>query len=79
MDILVFIGYIIIIIGGIGLLIAAFQTSIWWGLGCLLLSPVALAFVVMNWPQAKKPFFLQLAGLAIVIMANFFGADAAIL
>jgi hypothetical protein len=59
------IGLIIIIIGGIGTLIAAFSTSIWWGLGCMLFSPVSLVFLILHWDVAKNPFFLQLVGLAV--------------
>jgi uncharacterized membrane protein len=79
MDILLFIGYVLMIIGSIGLLIAAFQTSIWWGLGCLFLYPIALAFVVMNWPQAKNPFFLHLVGLIMVFMDIFYSAGTAVI
>ena len=48
--------------GGIGFLLAAFQESLLWGLGCLLLSPVSLIFLILHWDEAGKPFLLQLAG-----------------
>ncbi|MBA4500854.1 hypothetical protein [Marinobacterium marinum] len=75
MEIMAFIGILILIIGGIGFLIAAFRTSVIWGLACLLISPVSIIYLVLHWPEAKNPFFLQLAGLAVVLFSGFMGAD----
>ena len=66
MEALAYLGVIVFIIGGIGTLIAAFKTSILWGLGCLLIAPVSLIFLVLHWDVAKNPFFLQLIGLVLV-------------
>ena len=68
MQLLAFIGIGMVFIGGIGLLIAAFRESILWGLGCLFLSPVSLIFLILHWRDAKNPFFLQLAGLAVLFL-----------
>ena len=70
MQLLTFIGIGMVFIGGIGLLIAAFRESILWGLGCLFLSPVSLVFLILHWRDAKKPFFLQLAGLAVLFLGT---------
>ena len=67
---LTYLGLIVFIIGGIGTLIAAFKTSIWWGLGCLLIAPVSLIFLVLHWDVAKNPFFLQLAGFALMFLGS---------
>jgi len=75
MGFLAYIGIGIIFIGGIGFLIAAFKESIWWGLGCIFISPVSLIFLILNWSEAKNPFFLQLLGIAIVFVAAFSGAE----
>ncbi|HEU0154133.1 MAG TPA: hypothetical protein VFQ84_12400 [Arenimonas sp.] len=58
-------GLILMVIGGLWTLFAAFSTSIWWGLGCLLFSPAALVFLILHWDVAKNPFFLQLVGVAL--------------
>ncbi|WP_321406152.1 hypothetical protein [Tolumonas auensis] len=68
MEVLFYIGIGIFIIGGIGTLIAAFKESLLWGLGCLLFTPISLVFLVLHWQKAKNPFFLQLAGLAVVLL-----------
>ena len=67
----IYLGLFVFIIGGIGTLIAAFKTSIWWGLGCLLLAPVALIFLIAHWGVAKNPFFLQLIGFAIMLVGMY--------
>lgn len=66
--ILLVLGLAISLVAGIWLLVVAFRESVWWGLGSLLLSPVALVFVILHWQQAKKPFLINLGGLALVIV-----------
>lgn len=62
-------GTIACLIGLIGLIIDAFREDFFWGLGCLLFLPVALAFVVFHWEEAKKPFFIWLIGFGMIILA----------
>lgn len=66
---LVLAGILLLIVGFFGFLIAAFQESVLWGLGVLFLPFVSLIFLITNWSRAKGPFFLQLYGLAFVIVA----------
>ncbi len=70
MDIFAIIGPTIFFIGGLGLLIAAFRTNILWGIGIILFAPAALIFVILNWNEAKNPFFLQLLGLVITYFSS---------
>ena len=70
MDIFAIIGLTIFFIGGLGLLIAAFRTNILWGIGIILFAPAALIFVILNWNEAKNPFFLQLLGLVITYFSS---------
>lgn len=70
MGALMYLGLAVFVIGGIGTLIAAFKTSILWGLGCLLIAPVSLLFLVMHWSVAKNPFFLQLVGFAMMLLGS---------
>ena len=65
-----YLGIALLIIGGIGTLIAAFKTSILWGLGCLLIAPVSLIFLILHWDVAKNPFFLQLIGFALAFVGS---------
>ena len=57
------IGVIIGIVFGIQLLIIAFQESILWGLGYLLIPFVSLIFIVVHWNKARTPF---LRGLLMI-------------
>ncbi|MFT4255596.1 MAG: hypothetical protein QM599_01310 [Pseudoxanthomonas sp.] len=67
---LTYLGLAVFVIGAIGTLIAAFKTSILWGLGCLLVAPVSLIFLILHWDVAKNPFFLQLAGVALMFIGG---------
>ena len=67
---LMYLGFAIIFIGAIGFLIAAFRTSILWGIGCLLFYPISIVFLILYWSDAKNPFFLQLIGIFIVFLGT---------
>jgi uncharacterized membrane protein len=67
---LICLGAILTLIGGIGMLIAAFKTSFLWGLGCLLIAPVSVVFLITHWGDAKNPFFLQITGLVMVFIGG---------
>ena len=73
MELLAYLGMGVSIIGGIWFVIVAFTESILWGLGCLLLAPISLVFLIMHWQQAKNPFFVQLSGLGLIIVATMLG------
>ena len=65
---LCYVGLLISFVGGIWLLVEAFKTSIWWGLGSLLIAPVSLVFVILHWQVAKKPFLISLAGTVLALI-----------
>ena len=52
-------------------LIVAFKKSALWGLGCLFVPFVGLAFLIMNWDDAKKAFLIQIIGAVIMMLAAF--------
>lgn len=64
------IGAVLCIIGGIWLLVVAFQESIGWGLACLIIPFVSLIFVIMYWDKAKKPFLLNLVGAVLLVASQ---------
>jgi len=61
-------GLIVGLVYGIILLVKAFQVSIWWGLGYLLVPFVALVFVIMHWDVAKKPFLMSLLSIPLILL-----------
>lgn len=70
-------GWLVALVGGIMLLIVAFRESVLWGIGCLIIPFVALIFVIMHWSAAKKAFFIQLAGLALIFIGVVLGGSGA--
>ena len=68
--ILIVVGGALYLIGIIWLLIKAFQESILWGLGSLLIPFVGLIFAILHWAECKKPFFYALAGLVLLILGG---------
>jgi hypothetical protein len=61
-------GLILLLVGGLMFLLSAFSESILWGLGVLFVPFVSLAFLILHWGRAKDSFFLQLWGLALVML-----------
>ena len=64
---LVIIGMTFFVVGGIWFLLESFRESIWWGLGCLLISPVQLFFLIIHWNVAGKPFGIQILGFVCLL------------
>lgn len=65
------IGILIFIVGGFWFLVAAFSESVLWGLATLFIPIVQLFFLIVHWHRAKKPFLVQITGLAMVILGWF--------
>ncbi len=66
-----YIGLAISVIGGIGLLLAAFRTHVFWGIACIFIPPAAIIYTVLHWDEAKNPFLLQLVGLGILLLGSY--------
>ncbi|MBX3161672.1 MAG: hypothetical protein KF773_37270 [Deltaproteobacteria bacterium] len=62
------IGLILLLVGGLMFLLSAFGESILWGLGVLFVPFVSLAFLILHWRRAKDSFFLQLYGVGLVVL-----------
>jgi hypothetical protein len=67
------IGILLAFAGGIWILVMAFQESIGWGLGCLVCGVVTLVFAITHWEEAKKPFFLYVVGVVLVVAGSALG------
>jgi hypothetical protein len=73
--VLLIVGVLVMGITGIVLLIKAFQTSIWWGLGYIFVPFVSLIFVIMYWNDTKKPFLYMLGGVVLFAVGIALGAS----
>jgi hypothetical protein len=58
------------VVGGVWLLVEAFKTSIWWGLGCFFIPFVTLFYLFSYWKEARRPFGLYLLGIVILITSQ---------
>ncbi len=66
--VLIIVGWIVSVIGGIRLIIAAYRTHILWGLGGLFFYPIMFLYTLLNWSAAKGPFLNNLAGIVFMIV-----------
>ena len=66
--ILVFAGFILYLIGAIGMIIAEFRESIIWGLLGLFTQVANLLFAILHFDECKKELGLMLLGIILVIL-----------
>jgi len=67
------VGVIISLVFSVIILIKAFQKSLLWGLGSLLVPFVVLVFVFMNWAETQKPFLYCVGGWVLTIVGAVLG------
>ncbi len=67
------IAFVLLIVGQIMFVIAAFRVSIVWGLCVVFLAPASLIFLIMYWEDAKRAFGIQMLGTVVAIVAIFSG------
>ena len=68
------VGILVLFVGSLMFLFAAFEVGFLWALGCFLFFPAQLIFLILYWKEAKKSFFVQLAGGALIGLGFAFGA-----
>ena len=73
---LILLGAVIFIVGGFWFLVAAFRESVLWGLACLFIPIVQLFFLIVHWPEAKRPFFLQLLAFVMILVGFLINPQA---
>jgi hypothetical protein len=61
------------LIGAVWFIVTVFREDVVWGIICLIVPIAGLAFVVKHWDEAKRPFLIKIAGLAMI----FLGSDLA--
>lgn len=63
-----YLGIALCLIGGLWIVVNAFRTNIWWGLGSLLIPFVALIFAIMNFAANKIPLAIYVVGLILLVV-----------
>jgi hypothetical protein len=76
--VLIGIGAVIGVIYGVILLVKAFQTSVWWGLGYIFVPFVSLIFVIAHWQVAKKPFLMSLISIPFIVLGVVLMPESAV-
>jgi hypothetical protein len=74
MDVIfLWVGYVLSFLGGLWIIVLAWQKGIAWGLGCLLFPPIQIFYVALNWKQARSAFFLLVAGFVAFFLSSAIG------
>ncbi|MDT8301934.1 MAG: hypothetical protein RQ760_10660 [Sedimentisphaerales bacterium] len=68
--IILVVGLIITIVGGARFAIAAFEESVWWGLGVLLLPIVWPIFLILHFDDAWRPALNFVIGFVLVLLGT---------
>lgn len=67
------IGGLVMLVFGVKLLVAAFRTSIGWGVASLLIPFVLLVYVFKNWQATKSDFMGWLGGFVVMALGMVAG------
>lgn len=70
---MVLIGIVLVLIGAITFVIAAFSEGVLWGLAVLFLPPAWIFFLIVHWRRAKDPFFTHLLGYGFIVAGAMLG------
>jgi hypothetical protein len=65
------IGVIITIVGGVHFVIAAFEESVWWGLGVLVLPIISPIFLILHFSDSWRPALNFVIGFVLVLLGTF--------
>lgn len=60
------VGALVVIVGSILLLVAAFRVSLGWGLASLLVPFAGLVFIPVHWAEARRGFLVSLVGTLLL-------------
>ena len=64
--ILLAIGGLLLVIGNLVGVVAAFRVNVWWGLAVLIVPLAAFVFLLARWREAWKGFAIMLVGLVVI-------------
>lgn len=67
------VGIVLCFVGGLWIIVLAWQRGILWGLACLFIPIIQLIDVALNWRETKSAFFLLLAGFFALTLSAMVG------
>lgn len=65
----VLLGLLMMLIGYVAFVFAAFREGLLWGLAVLFVPPLWLVFLVVHWRAARQAVILHLWGIAFVLLS----------
>lgn len=71
--ILFILGWVLAFLGSLWIITLGWQRNVYWGVICILFPVIQLVYVAAHWKESKEAFFLEVAGLALVILAALTG------
>lgn len=70
---LILAAWLFVLIGYVWVTINAFKTSFWWGLGSLLILPIAFIFGLIHWSRNRTPMMLWIIGFVSLAILGTYG------
>jgi hypothetical protein len=67
------VGCLLGFLGSFWIIILGWQRNILWGVICFLIPVVQFVYIAAHWKESKEAFWLQIAGLVLVILAALTG------
>ncbi len=74
---LVLAGYGATLIGWLWIVGVAFSDELFWGLVCLILSPVSFIYAILNFGELKIPLALMVGGIALRVLGGMLALSIA--
>ena len=63
-------GILLYFAGGLWIVVLAIRRNFWYGIACFFLPVLQVLYVGMNWREGRAPFFIQLAGMLMMLLAS---------
>ncbi len=70
---MLFLGLALMFVGWFWLVVVAFKTHVMWGIALLVFRIAAVAFLFVNWADAKVPFAIATVGVFLAVGSFFVG------
>jgi len=66
------VGFLLLVLTGFVMMVQAFRTSIWWGLGYLFIPFVGFVFIFLNFGRVFPAFIWHVVGFVLLVSAGLF-------
>ena len=67
------VGLLLAFLGYLWILILGWQRNVLWGVVCFFIPMLQLVYIAAHWKESKDGFFLQVAGVGLILLAIYIG------